>query len=212
MKAFQELVDIIDALLGPNGCPWDLKQTLQSMRGCLLEETCEVIDAIDANDNVHIEEELGDLLFNVLFLCKLAEKEQRSTFERPFEGISAKLIHRHPHIFGNVGNIKTAEDVLNQWESIKKSESGKTHRKSIFDGIPKSLPSLARAQKMMKKLKKQGAKIPENDIPNLEINDEAELGDVLLKIVTQGLHKGLDAEAALRSALAQLEQSHSQAS
>lgn len=121
MKEFDELKDVIEKLLAPNGCPWDREQTLMTMRKSLLEETKEVIEAIDLNDNEKIEEELGDLFFNVLFMSRLAEKEGRCTIGAILKHIIAKLIRRHPHVFGDA-KVETAEDVIKQWNEIKKSE------------------------------------------------------------------------------------------
>lgn len=100
MREFDELIEIIDRLLGPDGCPWDKEQTLQSLRSSVLEEVCEVIEAIDLNDNAHIKEELGDLFFNTIFLCKIAEKEKRFTVTEILKELNEKLIRRHPHVFG----------------------------------------------------------------------------------------------------------------
>lgn len=200
MDEFKSLVNTLERLLAPDGCPWDREQTLQSMRHSLVEETYEVIEAIDLNQNQHMEEELGDLLFNVVFLCKLAEKEKRFTLEDVLRHIVAKLIRRHPHIFGEV-NIQTSEEVLQQWEKIKRGEK-KESPASALDGIPKDLPALARAQKVAKKLAKQSF------IP--EINPEAllpeeQIGESLWTLVQEAAKKGIQAEQALRKRLAQIE-------
>lgn len=205
MKEFEDLIQVIERLLGPNGCPWDQEQTLQSLRSTVLEEVCEVIEAIDLNDNEHIREELGDLFFNVVFLCKIAEKEQRFTMASILSELTEKLIRRHPHVFGDGKKIKTVDELYEQWDKIKKEEKGKNIRKSILDGISKHLPALARAQKSLKKMKKSGYlhSLPQlNDLP---INNEKELGEYLLSLVTLAQEKGLDAEHALRKALAHLE-------
>ena len=149
---FQNLKNILETLLGPNGCPWDREQTLDSLCSSLLEETCETIDAINLSDNDHIKEELGDLFFNVLFLCLVGEKENRFKLDEVLEGISNKLIRRHPHIFGEM-ELKTSEEVAHQWEEIKKRE--KKDRQNILEGIPQSLPALARANQVLKKLQKE---------------------------------------------------------
>lgn len=122
MQEFQSLIDIIERLLAPDGCPWDREQTTRSMRSCLIEETNEVIEAIDHDDNRQMEEELGDLLFNVVFLCRLAEKEGRFNLKDVLQSIIAKLIRRHPHVFGEGKILATTEEVLKQWKEIKEQE------------------------------------------------------------------------------------------
>lgn len=204
MKNFNELVSIIERLLAPDGCPWDREQTLSSMRSSLLEETSEVIEAINLNEPEKIEEELGDLFFNVVFLCKLAEKEHLFTLEEVMAHISAKLIRRHPHIFGDA-KVKSSEEVLKQWEEIKKVEKGNQAQKHLLEGIPKNLPSLARAQKIIKRLKNSGEKLERLlSAPSLE--DEDSLGKLLFNLVAQASQKGLDAEQGLSKFLSQLEQ------
>lgn len=200
MKEFNELVSILERLLAPDGCPWDREQTMESMRNSILEESCEVIEAIDLNENHKMEEELGDLFFNVLFMCRLAEKEKRFTIKDALNHINAKLIRRHPHIFGTA-KVENSEEVLKQWEEIKKIE--KTHQ-SIIDNIPKDLPSLARAQKLFKKIKKTEFKLPVQE-KDPYFNEES-LGLALFEMVKKGSDKGLDSEMALRKVLSQIEQ------
>lgn len=202
MKQFDELVAIIDRLLGPGGCPWDQEQTLEKLRPSVLEEACEVIDAIDLGDNHHIQEELGDLLFNALFFCKVAEKEKRLTTTDVIADLNEKLIRRHPHVFGDGAKLKNTGEVMKQWEELKKSEKTKTHRESIFDSLPKGLPALSRAQKMFKKMNKQEPQaIETTDL----FHDEKALGELLYRLTAQAEKKGLDAEHALRKTLAGIE-------
>lgn len=205
MREFDELIEIIDRLLGPDGCPWDREQTLQSLRSSVLEEVCEVIEAIDLDDNTHIKEELGDLFFNVIFISKIAEKEKRFAFKEILKELNDKLIRRHPHVFGEGKKINTVDELYEQWNEIKKSEKGKEIRKSALDGISKHLPALARAQKSLQRMKKShySANLPKIEYPQLK--DEKELGEHLLALVSYAQHHGLDAEHALRKALAQLE-------
>lgn len=195
----EKLLEVIDTLLGPNGCPWDKEQTLLSMRADLLEEVYEVIDAIDIGDATHINEELGDLMFNVVFLCRLAEKEGVTSLEKVFEDISEKLIRRHPHVFGE-SQVANSQQVLDQWDKIKRGEKGKEHRKSALDGIPKGLPALSRAQKVLKKMQKAHfhPKIESDNTTDAEIA----LGNELITLVTKAQKSGVDAELALRNALA----------
>lgn len=201
MDAFEELINVIDRLLGPEGCPWDREQTMSSIRHYLLEEASELIDAIDLEDNEHIKEELGDLFFHVLFLSRLAEKENRFHLNDVIKTLTKKLIRRHPHVFGET-KVTTSDEVLHQWEQIKKKEKGNSQPKSVLDGIPKSLPALARAAKVIKKIKKTAfQKVPFFK----EIEDEEELGSLLWRLVADAENKGLDAEQALRKILAEQE-------
>lgn len=197
MSILEEVLKTLKTLLGPDGCAWDKAQTLASVRASLLEETCEVIDAIDACDRAHIKEELGDLLFNALFLCLLAEKENYATFHEIVQGLNDKLIYRHPHVFGGKNQISTPEAVLEQWDQLKKTEKGKEMRRSALDGIPKALPVLARAQKVLKKMKKKGF----SPIFVENASQEEEVGNALLELVIDAQSKSVEAEFALRNVL-----------
>lgn len=200
MDEFKSLINTLERLLGPDGCPWDREQTLQSMRQSLVEETFEVIEAINLNDNRLIEEELGDLFFNAVFLCLLAEKEKRFTLQDALKHIVAKLIRRHPHIFEE-GHLKTSEEVLKQWDQIKKKEKGE-ERKSALDGIPKDLPALAKAQKFAQKFAGHHFRSQEN-IESLSPEEQA--GELLWKAVQNLAQQGIQAEQALRKRLVHLE-------
>lgn len=201
---FDELLQVLDTLLGPQGCPWDREQTLKSMRSSVLEETCELIEAIDLNDNEKILEELGDLFFNAVFFAKLAEKENRFKLDDVIDELRAKLIRRHPHVFGEV-NLNDTDAVIKQWEQIKGKEKGKEHRKSALDSIPKNLPALARAQKVVKKMRKAEFldKTPVKETQLFENEDD--LGHVLLALVSKAEESGLNAEHALKKVLAEKE-------
>ena len=198
MEEFKSLIYTLERLLAPDGCPWDREQTLQSMRSSLVEETFEVIEAIDLDDNHLIEEELGDLLFNAVFLCLLAEKEKRFTLQDALKHVVAKLIRRHPHIFGGE-QLKTSEEVLKQWDVIKQSEK-KGHRQSALDGIPKDLPALAKAQKFAKKLAKKQFVLQKKSL-----SPEEQAGEELWKAVQYLEQQGIQAEQALRKRLVQIE-------
>lgn len=200
MKEFDELLGILDRLIGPNGCPWDQKQTMETLRETLLEESCELIEAINNKDDIHIMEELGDLLLNVVFFCKIAEKESRFKTEEMIIDLNEKLIRRHPHIFGDA-KINGIEDLWKQWHSIKSQEKGKDKRESVLDGIPKGLPALAYAQKMLKKMKKADYTLPKGE----NENEEERFGVELLELVKRGQERGLDAEQALRKVLQEQE-------
>lgn len=204
MRAFDELIQILERLLGPDGCPWDQAQTLHTLRTSAFEEVCELIEAIDLNDNAHILEELGDLFFNVTFLSLVAEKEKRLVFNHVLEELNAKLIRRHPHIFGEGKKIHNLDELHHQWESIKKEEKGKENRVSVLDGISKTLPSLARAQKILGKIKKTSYEMSWSK-EHLHVDDEKTLGQHLLSLVQLAQEKNIDAEQALRNALAHLE-------
>lgn len=207
MKKFDALLETTETLLGPHGCPWDREQTMLSVRDCILEEACELIEAIDFQDKEHIQEELGDLLFVALFLCKLAEKENKCTLQDVLEGINEKLIRRHPHVFGTAEKLHSGHQVMDQWHKIKSNEKGKTQRTELFDGIPKSLPALARGHKMIKKLKKAGLSAPEGSLER-QFDDEDSLGELLFKIVKEAQDKGLDSELALKKYLSTIENSY----
>ncbi len=176
---FETLVSIMDRLRDPeNGCPWDLEQSFQTLRSYLLEECYEVADALDQGDLAELREELGDLLFQVVFLSRLA-KEQ-GAFEAPdvVRGIAEKMIRRHPHIFGDE-TAEDAETVLRNWEDIKRREkaaAGKPARDSVLAGIPASLPALMRAQRLGVKTSRVGFDWP--DAPGVLRKVEEELGEV----------------------------------
>jgi tetrapyrrole methylase family protein/MazG family protein len=190
--AFERLLALVDQLLGPEGCPWDREQTLISMRESILEEACEVIEAIDEGSDADLIEELGDLLYNVVFFCKLAEKEKRFSTELPIERIREKLIGRHPHVFSDK-KIADVEGVISQYEQIKKKE--KSHRESLLDGIPKGMPALARAYKIAGKMKKANFdRIEEESL----FHSEEELGELLWEVIRQARQMQLNPEMALR--------------
>jgi tetrapyrrole methylase family protein / MazG family protein len=195
------LLSILDRLLSPTGCPWDREQTLQSLRHTLVEEAYEVVEAIDLNRNSEMEEELGDLLFNIVFLCEIAKREGRFTLEDVIEHISNKLIRRHPHVFGEA-KIKTSEELLKQWEAIKKLEKKDNPRESALDGIPKEIPSLTRAYRFAKKFSQNH--YSENEI-SLAGTKEELAGEEIWQLVKKLEKKGIRAEEALRKYLSQME-------
>jgi tetrapyrrole methylase family protein/MazG family protein len=191
-EEFKKLLSVTDELLGPEGCPWDREQTVVSMRESVLEEACEVIEAIDEGDNALLVEELGDLLYNVLFFCKLAEKEGRFLTVDAIRSIREKLIARHPHVFGGK-KLENMDAIIEQWERIKKEE--KSERESLMDGIPKGLPALARAYKIAKKMEKA-----DYDFQTEEelFESEEELGKLLWIVVRQARQQEINPEMALR--------------
>lgn len=207
MEAFQKLLEIIDRLLGPNGCPWDREQTMLSIRSSVVEEACELKEAIEMQDNAHICEEIGDLFLNAVFLSRLAEKEQRFSMEDALNTISEKLIRRHPHVFGDAA-VEDSEAVKRQWEEIKKSEKGKERRKSILDSIPSGLHVFTRAEKIFKKMIRAGHTLSlENYEPANEVErgSEDELAAKMLSLVLEAELKGFDIEHTVRKKLNEIE-------
>lgn len=193
MKSFLELINISKILLGPNGCPWDQKQTLESLQPYLLEELYEIFDAIDHQDYENLSEEIGDLFYGIIFLIHVAEKENFLTLEEVLTQVKEKLIRRHPHVFAGE-DLKTIEEIGNRWDEIKKTE--KTQRKSIFEGIPKYLPALSRAQKIFHKLKSTTKK---------KYISEAAFIKEIFEVVKAAENSGIDAENVLRKGLRELE-------
>jgi tetrapyrrole methylase family protein / MazG family protein len=200
IKSFDELLDIADRLLGPGGCPWDQKQTLLTLQAYLLEEAHELIEAIDRREAEHIAEELGDVFYALVFIGKIGEKEKLFTLADAMQQINEKLIRRHPHIFANE-KIHSVDDVLNNWEKIKKTEK---KRKTILDGIPGTMPMLPRCQKVIEKLRRSKSPLaPKSSSQELT---ETEAGRQLWELVAQAESAGIDAEGALRRYCRQMEQ------
>ncbi|MGZ4161443.1 MAG: bifunctional methyltransferase/pyrophosphohydrolase YabN, partial [Neobacillus sp.] len=154
LKNFSKLREIIAELRGPNGCPWDKEQTHESLKKYLIEETYEVIEAIDSGDIDHLIEELGDVLLQVMLHAQIGEDEGYFSIDEIIEVLSAKMIRRHPHVFGNV-KATSSEEVLQNWQEIKKKEKGETAT-SLLEGVSKSLPNLIRAYELQKKAAKVG--------------------------------------------------------
>jgi MazG family protein len=143
-------------LRSPSGCPWDREQDHHTLRYHAVEEVYELIDAIEANDDQEMREELGDLLLQVVFHCQLAGERGAFTFNDVAQNLVAKLVRRHPHVYGT-SRVRTVDAVWKQWEQIKKAEKHGTHaRPSALDGIPRHLPALLRAEKLLKKARKAG--------------------------------------------------------
>ncbi len=186
MEEFNRLLEVADTLLGPNGCPWDKEQTIFTLQPYLLEETHELIEAIDAQDPEKIKEELGDVLYALVFIAKLSEG---FTLPAAIRSVAEKLIRRHPHIFGDL-KIESSEDVARNWEELKKKEG----KKSPIEGIPPTLPSLSRAQKVVSKLRR--ARHLQKGESSLR--SEEELGEKLWHLVKEADAAGIDAESALR--------------
>lgn len=204
MEHFNKLQDIMEQLRGENGCPWDIEQTHKTLKICLMEETAEVLDAIDSCDDSHLLEELGDLLLQVVFHSQIAKEEGRFTLKDVVNAISNKLIRRHPHVFGDK-NCKDADAVITQWEAIKQIEK-KCERKSAMDGIPPHMGSLHRSEKALGKVKKAGIPItiPLANVETFESvisgnASEEEIAQLLFSINAKVSEQGLHAEDILRA-------------
>lgn len=155
-------------LRAPDGCPWDREQNHQSIRFHAVEEVYELIDAIEAGDDIEMREELGDLLLQVVFHAQLARERGAFDFEDVVRGITEKLIRRHPHVFGD-SQAESVDEVWSQWERIKKEEKDGTHleRESVLDGVPRHLPALQRAEKLIKKARKHGLLAKADALPSV---------------------------------------------
>lgn len=195
---FEKLVDVMAQLRGPNGCPWDKKQTHATLIKTFIEELYEYIDAVDAGDTEEMKEELGDLCLHIVFQGQIAEENKTFTLQESLESIIEKLIRRHPHVFGTT-EVKDSDEVIQNWDAIKKEEKGDT-RRSALDGIPRHLPPLHKAQKVQEKARRVGfdwncidevlAKVDEElqevrDAIKSQDKDavEDELGDLLFAVV-----------------------------
>jgi XTP/dITP diphosphohydrolase len=176
-------------------CPWDAQQTHRSLVRYLVEETCEVVDAIESGADTHLREELGDLLLQVVFHATIAAEEQRFDIDDVAAGIADKLIERHPWVFREDG---VPDDLNATWEAAKRAEKG---RESAIDGIPHSLSALTRAAKVMSRARSHGVPV---ELPNQPITSE-EVGAAALELVARARSSGIDAEQAVRDALRGLE-------
>lgn len=211
--SIDDLLEIMKILRAPGGCPWDAEQTHESIKKDFIEETYEVIEAINKNDKVLLEEELGDALLQVVFHCEIERASGSFDFSDVTDGICKKLIERHPHVFGEV-EVSSTDEVLSNWDDIKrKSKNQKTQGSSMLK-VPRELPALMRAQKIQSKAKKAGFDWDdmsgafdalESEIRELrqaiaEKNQayiEEELGDVLFSAVNVSRFIGVDSEEAL---------------
>ncbi len=212
---FEKLIEIMAALRSESGCPWDREQTRESLKPFLVEETYEVIEAIDEGSPEKMKEELGDLLFQIVFHCQIAKERGEFDIQDVIAKISEKMRGRHPHVFGDAC-FETAEEVLKQWEERKKEE-GKG-RESILEGIPKELPSLLRAHRIQARAARVGFdwKRVEDVLKKLdeelgEFRDaldcrdqgeiEDELGDIFFVLVNISRFVGVNPEDALRKTI-----------
>jgi len=215
---FERLLDIMARLRGADGCPWDREQTRTSLKPYLLEEAYEVLEAIEADESSAMEEELGDLLFQVVFHAQLARELGQFTMADILQGVCDKMVSRHPHVFGDA-SVGTPGEALTQWEMIKQRQAQASgRRRSIVDGVPRALPSLLRAQRLQAKAARVRFDWPDAASAWAKVNEEVaeaagalltgdrrriqeELGDVLFSVVNVARLAGIDAEEALGVAI-----------
>ena len=216
--ALERLLGIMERLRGPDGCPWDREQTLASLRPYVLEETYEVLEAIDAGDPREHCEELGDLLLQIVFQAQLAREAGRFEFADVAEAISNKLVSRHPHVFGDA-DVRDAEGVLRQWAALKREEKkARGGGKSALEGVPREMPALARADRLTEKASRVGFDWPDAAGARAKVGEELqeldeavasgdraalehEVGDLLFAVANLSRKLGLPPEEALRGAV-----------
>ena len=210
-NSLDSLLKIMQALRAPNGCPWDAEQTPESLTSFILEEACELIDAIEDGSQEHIQDELGDLLLQVVFQAQIFKERNLFDFHDVAAGIAEKLVRRHPHVFNRNGTEAHTTDLDKQWDVIKQSEA--THNKTcLADHLPSKLPALQRAQKLIAKAYRIDlqSELPATDQKQLQLiftpkdngegwrPEEESLGQALFHLVRIAHDANLDAETALR--------------
>jgi ATP diphosphatase len=215
----QSLLDIMRQLRDPDsGCPWDLKQNFHTIVPYTIEETYELAEAIAIEDFAQIRDELGDVLFQVVFYAQMASEQALFTFEDVVDGIAEKLLRRHPHVFAETGGQRVSESqVKKRWEQIKVEERQRKNQRGTLDDVPRALPALSRSQKLQKRAASVGFDWSELDAVRGKVDEElgelaeavsegdssaieSEVGDIFLAMVNLARHLGVDAEAALRHA------------
>lgn len=218
---FVRLVEIMERLRGPGGCPWDREQSPESLRRQLLEEAHELLEAIDERCDAHIREEIGDLCLHLVFQARMAEERGAFAIADSLRSVNEKLIRRHPHVFGTT-EVDGAEDVVTNWDAIKAEERRERgeERTSVLDGAPKGMPGLLLAEKLQKLASKVGFDWPSADGPLDKIVEEArelhalgasgegveeELGDLLFSVVNLSRFLHVSPEVALLRACAKFE-------
>jgi tetrapyrrole methylase family protein/MazG family protein len=218
-EAIERLLGIMEKLRGPGGCPWDREQTLRTLRPYVLEETYEVLEAIDAGDPREHCEELGDLLLQIVFQAQLTKEEGKFDFADVAEAISSKLVSRHPHVFGT-SEVKDAAGVLRQWAALKREEKkAKGGGESVLEGVPREMPALARADRLTEKASRIGFDWPDAAGAREKLAEEmgeldramasgdrdaieSEMGDLLFAAANLSRKLGVPPEEALRGTLA----------
>ena len=201
----QRLVEVMNQLRSPGGCPWDAEQTHESLLKYLLEESYEFVDAIHNGDRNNMREELGDVLLQVYFHARIAEEHPTEPFsiEDVAQGIADKLIRRHPHVFAGV-EVRDADEVLQNWEAIKKEEKGRT---SALDGIAMAQPALPLIEKLLYRAEKYNVELQTPQEVKIQgVGDESSVGEALLAVIAWAHANGIDAEAALRKEAMKLSQ------
>jgi len=201
----QRLVEVMDQLRSPGGCPWDAEQTHESLLKYLLEESYEFVDAVQNGNRIDMREELGDVLLQVYFHARIAQDDLDDPFtiEDVAQSIADKLIRRHPHVFSDAAAQSTAE-VIHNWEAIKKLEKGRT---SALDGVAMSQPALALIEKLLYRASKFDVDVVVPDVVDLEKPaDESAVGQALLTVIAWAHANGVDAESALRKEAMRLSQ------
>lgn len=205
---FESLRSVMAALRSEGGCPWDIEQTHESVRKCLIEETYEVIEAIDTENSELMCEELGDLLFQIMFHSRIEEEQGRFDIDNVIDGIAEKMIRRHPHVFGTV-EVSDSGEVLNNWDSIKKEEKKLSAPEKEIDRVPPYLPSLIRAQKLQGKARRKfsyGTDSCEEAVKSARLildsmdasqPDANKMADVIFSLAAAAEISGADLEAAL---------------
>jgi MazG family protein len=218
-RDFQDLVDLVQRLRAPGGCPWDREQTLETLRPMIVEEAYEVVEAIEAGEPAKLAEELGDLLFQVVFAARIGEDEGTFEIRDVVGAIHSKMVRRHPHVFGDAV-IETAEDVLKNWDDLKRGEraaAGKDHPKGLLDSVSGHLPALLEAHSLTDRASRVGFDWPslepvleklDEEIGELKHEIEAderdrvrvedEVGDLLFAAVNVARKLGVDPETALK--------------
>lgn len=217
MTGVEQLLQVMQRLRDPdNGCPWDVKQTFESLLPYTIEETYEVVDAIQSGDMAQIKDELGDLLFQVVFYAQLGSEQQQFDFDGIAEQTATKLIRRHPHVFGSEEQRALSDaEIKQQWEQIKRQErEQKPQNASVFDDIPSQLPSVLKAAKLQKRASSVGFDWPaaepvyakiEEEIEEVKTatsaeHQEEEVGDLLFAVINLARHLQVNPERALQRA------------
>ena len=213
-KGFGELLELTRRLRSPRGCAWDRAQTVETLRPHLVEEFHECLEALDTGDDARFEDELGDLLFLIVFMAAIAEDDGRFTLASVIGGIDDKLRRRHPHVFGDL-EASTPDEVRSHWETTKLSEETHASRASMLDGLPRDLPALLAARRLQEKAAAVGFDWPEIRSVFAKIEEELdelrdeldrpespgvgeEIGDLLFAVVNVARFLSIDPEAALR--------------
>ena len=209
---YEGVVQVVEHLLGPDGCPWDKKQTRESLADMFLEECYELVEAIEEGDTGKIVEELGDVFFHVMFQLKLGEDGGEFKREDVFRGLVDKLVRRHPHVFGDK-RASGADEAIANWDAMKRQERAASGA-SILDGVPKNMPALAYAQAVQGRAERAGfdwdgfegvldkvaEELAEIEAAGSDAERERELGDLLFSAVNAARWLGIEAEASLRGA------------